>query len=901
MAKILENLLNTTFSRRDFLKGTAAATAAVTGLSLGACGKENTMAPVEATAAPEAVETVAPVAHPEIVDCENQGKWVTASCWHNCGGRCLNKVLVVDGVVVRQKTDDTHEDTPDFPQQRACVRGHAERYEIFSPDRLKYPMKRKNWNPGDGEKHPELRGMDEWERLSWDEAVEMVADELHRIIQKYGAESSVVLSGAGEPTMLMSKLGGTHTTWGTNSRGAYTTTPGKIGFWPQANEGINDRIELRKSDIIILHACNPAWSSAGNPAYHLLQIKKNNPNAEFICIDPIYTDTAALVGAKWIPCRPSTDTAFLIGLAHTVYTLDQAGEDLMDWDFLNTRTLGFDQDHMPEDAEPGAKTFKEYMLGEIDGVVKDAAWASAICGVSVEDFEFLARKIARDNKVAYLTAWAPARTHNADNLPQMVMTLGAMTGHYGKSGHCWGVSAHSRNINGGYYLMGAGGAGNPSAKNPLPNAAINDTEMWEAAKKGEYIYNSYGAPGVKVKLDLKLVLCGMGAFLQTREGSTEGIKVLRSMPEFVYAQNFFLTTNAKYSDIVLPATTPWEKAGSFLQGNREALIMATKVTEPLYEAKSDQEIVNLIAAKMFEKYGEFYPDLTEEPLYGLTEEQQFMNAACGAYYLEPNSKEKKTLITITAAQKAEYGVEGEDQEGVITFDEFMAKGLYQIPRADGDGYGYIAWEDYRNDVTTNAAAANSASGMMEIYSQGLKDTVNGMLFSKIEGYPTYIVPEDGYDNTWKDGVIGGEKGEFPLQIFNPHYLRRSHSDFDNVAVLREAWPNPVFLSTEDAAAAGVADGETVQITSPHGTTLRNACVTARIMPGVVGLPHGSWIDVDEKTGIDNGGADNIICGGISTGAGVSGWNTGRCNIKKYDGQLAADMERSDLKARILFD
>ena len=94
--------------------------------------------------------------------------------------------------------------------------------------------------------------------------------------------------------------------WGTNSRGAYTSTPGKVGFWPQSNEGINDRIELRKSDIVVLHGCNPAWSSAGNPAYHLLQIKKYNPNAKFISIDPLYNDSAALVEAEWIPIRPST-------------------------------------------------------------------------------------------------------------------------------------------------------------------------------------------------------------------------------------------------------------------------------------------------------------------------------------------------------------------------------------------------------------------------------------------------------------------------------------------------------------------------------------------------------------------------------------------------------------------
>ena len=100
-------------SRRGFVKAsaTAAAALAVSG-SLAGCGP-NKVQPTEED------QQAAPAA--DIIS----GTWVTAACWHNCGGRCLNKALVKDGVVVRQKTDDTHEDSPDYPQQRACVRGRA--------------------------------------------------------------------------------------------------------------------------------------------------------------------------------------------------------------------------------------------------------------------------------------------------------------------------------------------------------------------------------------------------------------------------------------------------------------------------------------------------------------------------------------------------------------------------------------------------------------------------------------------------------------------------------------------------------------------------------------------------------------------------------------------------------
>ena len=58
-------------------------------------------------------------------------KWISGACWGNCGGRCLNMALVKDGVVVRQKTDDTHPDSPEYPQQRGCIRGRSQRQQVF--------------------------------------------------------------------------------------------------------------------------------------------------------------------------------------------------------------------------------------------------------------------------------------------------------------------------------------------------------------------------------------------------------------------------------------------------------------------------------------------------------------------------------------------------------------------------------------------------------------------------------------------------------------------------------------------------------------------------------------------------------------------------------------------------
>jgi anaerobic dimethyl sulfoxide reductase subunit A len=100
----------------------------------------------------------------DVAQAAPEGEWISASCWHNCGGRCANYAYVVDGIVTKQKTDDSHPDSPDYPQQRGCGRGRSQRHQVFGADRLKYPMKRKNWEPGGGNK--ELRGQDEWVRIS---------------------------------------------------------------------------------------------------------------------------------------------------------------------------------------------------------------------------------------------------------------------------------------------------------------------------------------------------------------------------------------------------------------------------------------------------------------------------------------------------------------------------------------------------------------------------------------------------------------------------------------------------------------------------------------------------------------------------------------------------------------
>jgi anaerobic dimethyl sulfoxide reductase subunit A len=97
---------------------------------------------------------------------------------------------VVEGCVLRQSPDNTHPDSPDYPQQRGCARGRSLRHAVFAADRLKYPLKRKHWQPGGGDaSNGQLRGCDEWERISWDEALDLVAQRFTEIREAQGGDA----------------------------------------------------------------------------------------------------------------------------------------------------------------------------------------------------------------------------------------------------------------------------------------------------------------------------------------------------------------------------------------------------------------------------------------------------------------------------------------------------------------------------------------------------------------------------------------------------------------------------------------------------------------------------------------------------------------------------------------
>ena len=298
-------------------------------------------------------------------------------------------------------------------------------------------------------------------------------------------------------------------------------------------------------------------------------------------------------------------------------------------EYLDKYCVGFDREHMPkadqadfeyQPLERVAFTYKtkeidpddnfyDYVMGEGKWTAEGAKtpeWASEICGVPAETIKELAVKYATTKPACIYTGGAPARHHNGECFPHALLTLGLVCGQIGRDGASVAAVMEHYGSFGGADLVSQGGAGdaNNMPANPFPQKthALNNAEMRTAILEGARTDHKDAATGevVMYPVDIHMIHQSFGGALNQRQGMTQGIKAYKKV-DFALCINYVLNTSAKYSDIVLPCTTEWERPGA-LKNNRELLSVGRKIIEPLYEAKSDRDIARGIADKLHELY-----------------------------------------------------------------------------------------------------------------------------------------------------------------------------------------------------------------------------------------------------------------------------------------------------------
>lgn len=709
---------------------------------------------------------------------------------HNCGGRCLLIAHITDGVITRLDTDD-RPDTIEAPQLRACVRGRSYLRRQYHPDRLQYPLKRSG-----------QRGEGKFTRITWDEALDTVANQMRRVKETHGNSALFVpygtgsynqLNGSQTARRLMNLFGGCLGIYNSYSWGAINiATPYVYGTLQTGNQ----RQDWLNSKYILMWGWNPAEMRDGTNSDFFVKLARQN-GAHVVCIDPRHSLSAASLADEWITIRPGTDAAMMSAMAYVMIT-----EKLIDAEFIRTHCIGFDRSQMPI-AE--AESYSDYILGTRDGIPKTPEWAEAITAVPRETIARIAREYATTKPAVLYQGYGMQRRAYGEQVVRAGCVLAAITGNVGIPGG-WASGLANQAPDGGPFWNVF-----PIGENPV-EASIPCFLWSEAVLRGKEMTKADGIIGAdRLDNDIKLIYAVATNILINQHGNVNrSVQILRdeSLVEFIVVQDNFLTPTGRFADIVLPACTQFETWGiedGWKYGDE--VILMPKLVEPLGETKSDYRI----CAEVAERLG------------------------IGAEYTQGRDERAWVEWILDRYRATRF-------PAVPSLDEFERSniGVY----ANRVTQPAVAFTDFRADPA--AHPLNTPSGKIEIFSKRLHDMNQP---EEIPAVPKYI-------QEW-ESPFGPEAAKYPLQVIGHHTLQRVHSTHDNNDWLEEAFPQRVFINPIDAQARDIRDGDRVKVFNDRGATILPCRLTNRLMPGVIDIPQGAWWTPDEH-GIDRRGCVNVL-------------------------------------------
>ncbi|WP_459176068.1 selenate/tellurate reductase subunit YnfE [Ewingella americana] len=747
----------------------------------------------------------------EIVAAETQNgkdRVVWGACSVNCGSRCALRLHVRDNEVYWVETDNTGNDEYGDHQVRACLRGRSMRRRMNHPERLNYPMKRVG-----------KRGEGKFKRISWEEAFDDIANNLKRTVAKYGNEAvyinytSGVVGGnitrsspyASLVARLMNCYGGFLSHYGTYSTAQIACA---MPYTYGSNDG-NSTSDIENSKLVVLFGNNPAETrmSGGGITYYLEQARERS-NARMIVIDPRYTDTAAGREDEWIPIRPGTDAALVAGLAHVLIT-----ENLVDQPFLDTYCIGYDEKTLPADA-PANSHYKAYILGQgEDATAKTPLWASHVTGIPADRIIKLAREIGQA-KPAYISqGWGPQRQANGELTSRAIAMLPILTGNVGINGGNSGARESTYTIT--IERM-------PVLENPV-ETQISCFSWTDAIVRGpEMTAKKDGVRG-KDKLDvpIKFIWNYAGNTITNQHSDinrTHDILQDDSQCEMIVVLENFMTSSAKYADILLPDLMTVEQEDIIpndYAGNMGYLIFIQPATTAKFERKGIYEMMSEVARRLG-------PDVYAKFTEGRTQREWL-------HYLYAKILLKDPTLP--------------------AYEELREMGIYK--RKDPAGH-FVAYKKFRQDPQANPL--KTPSGKIEIYSSALADIASQWELEKdetINPLPIYASTFEGWDDP--------KRSQFPLQMFGFHYKARTHSTYGNIDVLQAACRQEVWINPLDAKTRGIANGDKVKVFNDRGEVRVAAKVTPRIMPGVVAMGQGAWHQANMNGDrVDHGACMNTL-------------------------------------------
>jgi len=463
---------------------------------------------------------------------------------------------------------------------------------VHAHNRVARPAVRRGWLEGRS-RDEAPRGEDEFVEVDWDTAIDLVAGEISRVHAEHGPAAvyggSYGWSSAGrfhhaqsQLKRLLSASGGFTGSAGTYSHAASSfITPHVIGYDANVADShtwdeIADNTEL--------------WLMLGGVPARSMQVEsggmgshRGGPGLDrvlsrdirVISVNPIRNETQGGDRVEWLPIRPGTDTALMLGVAHTLIA-----EGLENRGFLDSYTVGFDR-------------FAAYLRGEEDGTEKTAGWASGITGIPADDIASLARALAGSRSLITAT-WSLQRAEHGEQPHWLAIVLAAMLGGIGRPGQGFAIGFGSEDgIGSNRQPFGVPAAARP--RNPLAGGEIPVARIADALENpgGEYDFNGER----RTYPDLRLIYWAGGNPFHHHQ-DLRRFHAAWQIPETVIVHDPWWTPTAKRADIVLPATTSLERDDIGAKSNDTWIIAMKRAIDPVGDAVDDREILRRVAAKL---------------------------------------------------------------------------------------------------------------------------------------------------------------------------------------------------------------------------------------------------------------------------------------------------------------
>ena len=692
--------------------------------------------------------------------------------------------------------------------------------------RINQPYIRKEWLK-DRDNKKNLRGLDKFVPVSWEEVIEITSSELQNIKKEFGNNSiyagSYGWASAGRFHHAKSQLnrffnlfGGFSSSFQSYSyAAAQTLLPHIVGhdLYSFLDEHNTWNTLEKECDLIVMFGGMPLKNSqvsAGGVGKHTTEMalrKCVNSGTKFINISPNANDSAKFLNAKQISIIPNTDTALMLSLAYVLILSNK-----YDHKFIENYTNGFND-------------FKSYVLGKKNNQPCTPEWASNITSIPVETIKWLAEEITK-NKTMISISWSLQRASAGEQPLWMGITLASMLGHIGTERGGIGFGYSSVNSTGDVFKKIPWKSlpqGKNKIKDFIPVARI--TDMLE--RPNEF----FQYDGNKLKYpNIKLIYWAGGNPFHHHQDLNRLVKAWQK-PKTIIVNEIWWNAQARHADIILPANTALER-NDIMLNPRDPTIIANKKTIPsVGESKSDFEIFSSLAKKLG-----FENSFTENK-----SELDWLK------YLWDESKIVSEQMNLKLPD----------------FNKFWEEGLFEVPI---EKTKKIMFEDFRNNPIKNSL--NTPSGKIEITS----NTIRNFKLKDCKGHPTWIEPYE-----WL-----GKKENFPLHLISNQPEYRLHGQLDNAKYsLKNKIKNrePVLMNSKDAEDRNIKNNDIVLIFNKRGKVLAGARLSDAVMRGVLVLSTGAWFDPDYEKNLDLHGNPNVLTKDIGTSELAQGPTSHTCLVE----------------------